>query len=146
MKHSLLVLLEPDVDDLDAALRRALEPRRLNDDSPESIQAYHWDYWFLPEEDQPPLSSIVARRFPSCSPDLVRYAAYVADLPDGYGYHATAILTPDGQWHDLEDFGWKLLAEPSPSNARALTAWASHATELLRTHTDHIGVLVWVHR
>lgn len=123
MKSTLLVLLSPDPPDPEAALRAALEPHRLNEDDEASIRAHHWDYW-------------VHRTGQAV---FVR----VADLEPAHYF--SAILTPDGAWHDLQDHGWRMLQEPSRANAAALGRWHAQHDTLLQRFADHVAVEVIVH-
>jgi len=56
-----------------------------------------------------------------------------------------AIVTPDGNWHDLRDFGWKTTMEPSPENQEAESRWDLRARELLSLHPDCWVVAIWAH-
>lgn len=51
-----------------------------------------------------------------------------------------AVITPDGAWHDLSDFGWRLIDGRSTSNLEAEARWAARYRELLARH-PHCWVL-----
>ncbi len=56
-----------------------------------------------------------------------------------------ALVTPDGSWHDLSDFGWRMVDEPSASNDEAHLRWSARYRELVAAH-PHCWVLeFWSH-
>lgn len=123
MKSTLLVLLPPDSRDPEAALRAALEPHRLDEDDEASIRGHHWDYWSH-EGDE-----LVFQRADQRPADCT----------------VSAILTPDGVWHDLQDHGWRMLREPSRENEAAMARWKVLHDTLLQRFADHVAVEVIVH-
>jgi len=56
-----------------------------------------------------------------------------------------ALVTPDGTWHDLADFGWKMMREPSRENQAAQARWESRYRELIALHPHCWVVEVWAH-
>lgn len=42
-----------------------------------------------------------------------------------------ALVTPDGQWHDLRDFGWRFAAEGTVENEQAIARWSTRYHELI---------------
>lgn len=42
-----------------------------------------------------------------------------------------ALVTPDGNWYDLADYGWRMVDEPSASNEEARTRWRARYRELV---------------
>lgn len=56
-----------------------------------------------------------------------------------------ALVTPDGRWHDLGDFGWRMVDGPCEPNDIAMREWAARFHELISGH-DHCWVVeAWVH-
>jgi hypothetical protein len=56
-----------------------------------------------------------------------------------------ALVTPDSTWHDLCDFGWRMVDEPSASNNEALQRWTARYRELVEAF-PHCWVLAfWSH-
>ncbi len=51
-----------------------------------------------------------------------------------------ALVTPDGTWHDLGDYGFAPVDGDSPSNREARSRWAARYVELIRDH-PHCWVL-----
>jgi hypothetical protein len=142
MKSHVLVLLECPVESIADRLKRALEKHRLDEDDIQSIQAHHWDYWQFPTEGH--FSDVeIQKTFPSESSDLLRNSTYVRNLPNDY--RTSAVITEDGTWSDLEDFGWHLVNQPSASNDKAMEQWNSRLGGLLAAHQDHICVQVVTH-
>src|SRR5262245_55546677 len=37
-----------------------------------------------------------------------------------------ALVTADGDWHDLSDFGWRMVDEPSAANEDSFARWGAH--------------------
>jgi len=62
-----------------------------------------------------------------------------ADLVPG------ALVTPDGEWHELGDCGWKLVDEPSGKNDSALASWKKRYRELIAAHQNCWVLEVWAH-
>ena len=56
-----------------------------------------------------------------------------------------ALVTPDGEWHDISDFGWAMTREPSAENRAARIQWTSRYRELIAAHQDCWVVEVWAH-
>lgn len=60
------------------------------------------------------------------------YGGAVCDLADlGEDDIPAAVVTFDGIWHDLDDFGYRLIDEDSEDNRRALAAWNRHFRRLV---------------
>ena len=140
MKGRLLVLLDPNVPDLDAALETNLEPHCLDEDA-ESFPKHYWDYWHLTSDpfgaSEPANSEI--RIDTKCAGN-----ARVASNLDSE-YLPSAIITPDGQWNDLSDHGWRLVDEPCESNSIALRKWELRFANLCVEYSNMIGVEVLYH-
>jgi len=60
-------------------------------------------------------------------------------------YRVSAAITPDGTWHDIEDFGWRLVDGDSPQNQAALARWQAHFRDIVERHPHAIGVEVHCH-
>lgn len=149
MKSHISVLIDSSATSLIESLKLALEPHRLNEDdldNPESIRA--WDYWFFADDwfaelALKGLAGELTQRYPEDSEELLNNSAFVRNLPEGYS--TSGIITPDGKWHDLQDFGWGLIKDPCPENDRAEEAWAAKTKELFAAHQDHICIAVVLH-
>jgi hypothetical protein len=142
MKSHVSVLLKCPVNSIADGLNQTLEMHRLDENDIKSIEAHHWDYWRFPTgehfSDQE-----VQKAFPSESSDVLRNSTYVRNLPKDY--RTSAVITEDGSWSDLGDFGWRLIDEPSPSNEQARQKWLVRLKELLAAHQDHLCVQVVTH-
>ncbi|WP_442505696.1 hypothetical protein SH528x_004496 [Novipirellula sp. SH528] len=57
---------------------------------------------------------------------------------------AGAVVTPDGQWHDLSDFGYRLMND-ADSNAEPLERWHEHYWKLMRDNPDCWVIETWAH-
>jgi hypothetical protein len=51
-----------------------------------------------------------------------------------------AVVTPDGKWHDLADFGWRLISSDSKSNIDAEMRWANEVKKIFAEHKECIAV------
>lgn len=56
-----------------------------------------------------------------------------------------ALVTLDGTWHDLSDFGWRMVNETSAANQDALARWSAHYRSLLATAPECWVLEVWAH-
>jgi hypothetical protein len=56
-----------------------------------------------------------------------------------------ALVTIDGAWHDLSDFGWRMVDEPSAVNDEALARWGACYRQLLAAAPDCWVLEVWAH-
>jgi hypothetical protein len=113
----------------------------LDEDDLQSIRNYHWDYWHFIESEIG--DHEVAATFPDTNPDILPHASFVRNLPADY--NTSAIITPDGTWHDLQDHGWRLINEPCLANQLALDKWKQQVQELMRKFKDHIAIEVSFH-
>jgi len=134
-----LVLLEPPVLDLRAAVAEGLRPFRRDDDAP-SPQA-RWDAFLL--TDGPFTHVDAAALVGGTDDDTLHAVCPVARLPEGY--NVAAVVTPLGEWHDLEDTGWRLLDGHSPRNQDALARWRAHVADVLARYPYALGVHVHCH-
>jgi hypothetical protein len=67
----------------------------------------------------------------------------VNDLPSPF--YCAAIITPDGVWHDLGDFGWTFRINDTDEGRAALARWRSHAQSLLDNCKDCLAVGIHCH-
>jgi hypothetical protein len=56
-----------------------------------------------------------------------------------------ALVTPEGAWHELGDFGWSMVDEPCEANDIAMREWAARFHELISGHEHCWVVEAWVH-
>jgi hypothetical protein len=56
-----------------------------------------------------------------------------------------ALVTPDGKWHDLKDFGWQLIQDPSDENTAARGQWRERYHELIAGHLECWVVEIYAH-
>lgn len=142
MKSHVSVLLRPGPRSIREALDQTLERFRLREDDLDSIRSHHYDYWVFPEQD-PLADADFARDFPAEEEELREHACYVRHLPGDYV--SSAFIVEDGEWTDLQDFGWKMMREPSPDNAHAQALWRQRASEILADLQDWICVRIMIH-
>lgn len=126
---------------LEERLDAALEPHRFDEEHPMQ-RRYFWDYWYFPQRSDaadPGLQS----DYPLDSADLLRNASRVHNLPADY--YTSGVILENGSWHDPRDFGWRMMAEPSAENDRAVLRWTNRLRELLAQHRESICIQVIVH-
>lgn len=56
-----------------------------------------------------------------------------------------ALVTLDGKWHDLFDFGWRMAGESSSANEAAFARWTVQYQALLAAAPDCWVVELWAH-
>lgn len=66
-----------------------------------------------------------------------------ANLPSDYV--PGALITCDGTWHDLSDFGWRMVARNGRSNRDAMAQWTVRYHELIRQADFQWVVEIWAH-
>jgi hypothetical protein len=67
----------------------------------------------------------------------------VVDLPPDFC--PAALVTPDGIWYDLIDYGWHLVDGDTPANRVALATWRAQAREILDKHMSCLAVGIHCH-
>ncbi len=142
MKANIIVLVENTTHSIEASLNEALDAHELDWDDDDSIESRHWDYWVFADNDLPADTELVDR-FPNERTEVLANASYVRNLPDDFT--TTGAIGLDGQWIDVDDYGWRTLKEPSATNDAALQEWQQRLREVLTQHREHICVHVKVH-
>ncbi|HEY4263622.1 MAG TPA: hypothetical protein VGM98_25890 [Schlesneria sp.] len=56
-----------------------------------------------------------------------------------------ALVTLGGAWHDLSDFGWRMVDGASAANQNSLARWSAHYRALLAAAPECWGLEVWAH-
>lgn len=142
MKSHITVLIHNSTKDIRASLQQTLEPYRLNEDGIESIRSHHWDYWYFPSE--PILNdNELKEKYSNASSEILENSSYVKNLPKDYATSGVILL--DGTWIDLQDFGWKMLNEPSSKNEEAWTKWIKKLRQILNENKEHMSVQINTH-
>lgn len=142
MKSHITVIISKDTNDLETALKNALEPHRLDDDDLNSIKSHHWDYWFLPD-GQDFNDAEISAHFPDTNPDILKNASYIKNLLDRYA--TSGIVDLSGKWFDLQDFGWTMLNQLSQENKLASEKWKEQQKKILAENVGHIAIQVITH-
>lgn len=62
----------------------------------------------------------------------------VETLPEDF--YPAAIVTPDGIWYDLIDFGWRAVDDDSENNRVAFANWQNKAHWLLQSHKNYLAI------
>jgi hypothetical protein len=121
--------------------RLLLEKHRFDPDDPSSRGRYDYLVGALEKSFNDPVAE---GRLPpkvrrTYSGNICERANLPADLVPA------ALVTPDGEWHDLADFGWKMVKEPSDENRAARAHWEIRYRELIAAHHNCWVVEVWAH-
>lgn len=143
MKTQVFVLVPYDVPPaaISAFKQRLLEKHRFHPDQPGSRGRYDYLIGALQQSFDDPVAE-------GQLPHNLRraYAGNIcerANLPPGMV--PAALVTPDGEWHDLSDSGWRMMNQPSDENHAALARWEKRYRQLVAEHQDCWVVEVWAH-
>ena len=142
MKSHITVVIDNSVENIEKQLRIVLEPHRLDEDNPESIKAYHFDYWHLYHSTAIKDEELAAD-YPAESIDILYNSRYIRNLPKNYT--TSGVISADGSWADIRDFGWSMINEPSTSNEKAMAKWKVKLQDILAKNINKILVEVLIH-
>ncbi|MEO9590366.1 hypothetical protein [Rhodopirellula bahusiensis] len=117
-----------------------MAPHRLDEDA-ESWPRFYWDYWHLTPDPFGGFAPITRDMEPAAKCN--RHACVVRELPSDY--NPSAVITPDGMWNDLSEFGWRLIDEPCDANTAAMAKWQQRVAKLREMFSDHIGIEILYH-
>jgi hypothetical protein len=106
----------------------------------------HWDGWtpmkYLPR------NSKGANRW---GKELAQSVCLVDELPPDKNI-PHSMVTPDGKWHDVNDFGFKTILQYEkgikglhPENVEPMAKWEKHARDILAAHSGHIVLILDCH-
>jgi hypothetical protein len=57
---------------------------------------------------------------------------------------AAALVLPNGEWHDISDYGWRMMADDSIKR-KAEIAWQQHFSKTVLAYPHHYVFQTWVH-
>jgi len=122
------------------AVEALLAVHRLKDD--DTIQPnWHFDYLCLFDATLNCIETD-AELPHELHPDLAGYISRVDRLrPDA---SAGALVTPDGTWHDCNDFGFRMMNDDAANDA-AIKQWTNYYWQLMRDNPDCWVVETWAH-
>ena len=143
MKTQVFLLVPYDVrpEDIGEYERLLLEGHRLTPDDLSTCGRFDHLVGCPGEVAQRPYSrrTAAAERLPRHSGNICERANLPADVVPG------ALVTPDGEWHDLRDFGWRMAVGTSEENRTAFALWTARYRELIAAHENCWVVEVWAH-
>ncbi|MBM9576068.1 hypothetical protein JWG45_02780 [Leptospira sp. 201903070] len=140
--HSHITVIIPNfTNNIYAELKRIIEPHRLDDDDIKSIRSRHFDAWYFPSD--PLIDQELKTNYPKDHEEILNHSCYVRNLPEIY--HTSGVILPNGSWIDLQDFGWRLLHEPSQKNESAWKQWLKKFQQLIDVHKEQICTQIIVH-
>lgn len=134
--HSIVyVLLPPTVSDVVGETDRLLA--KYNSDSNESGK---WDDWFPLKYFKPTDEEIV-----KWGKKLASSVRPVTQMSEKDYEGPACLVTPDGKWHDIRDFGYKLILQYEqgihglhPENVEPVSKWRALVRETISRHPDHL--------
>jgi len=143
MKTKVFVLVPHAVppDQISSYLDRQLQQHRLIEEA--TTSGGRFDYLVGPLETCFDDKVTEGRLPPKIRRALQGNICEINRLPPNLNFGA--IVTPDGVWHDLRDFGWKMTTEPTQENQDAATRWDLRVRELLSVNPDCWVVANWAH-
>ena len=142
MKTQVFVLVPRTVtpDTIDEYVRRLLEPHRCDPDERRGAGRFDYLVGAMTQSFDDPAAEA---RLP---PDLRdAYAGNVCDRANLPDLVPGALVTPDGAWHDLADFGWRMADGDNASNRAAFDRWSKRYHDLIAAHDAGWVVEVWAH-
>jgi hypothetical protein len=135
------VLLRPPIADLNRATIDALIQRyRLNEIDYDP--SWRYDYWTVGDGNIADPETAAALGLTG-DEDYGSNVCFVSRI-GGRGTPGN-IVTPDGRWHGLFDFGWKFRERDLPVGQEAYARWCAHAAEVLAAHQDCVAVEIDTH-
>jgi hypothetical protein len=140
MHYDVLVIFNPPVSNLREAVAERMQPFKIEEDEPKPRALSRWDWYSLPADG--PFTDPEVQRSASGF-DVPSRVCRMSHLPPDYG--VSAVITPEGIWHDLEGCGWRLVDEDSLRNKEALGKWEDRFREIVAQHQEAIGVEVHCH-
>jgi hypothetical protein len=139
--HTLTIVLLPrDTPNLSQACSDLLKPYQLDWDDLD--RPSRLDYWTIGDESIADADSATTLGVAD-DRDLARNVCLVSRLrPD---FVPGAVVTPEGQWYDLSDHGWRFIDGDTHANRTAMVGWAAQVQELFATHEDCVAVEIDTH-
>jgi len=140
--HSVtFVLLRPPIANLNRATIDAVIQRyRLNEMNYDP--SWRYDYWTAGDGLIADAETAAAVGVAG-DEDYAQNVCFVSRI--GGRYTPFNIVTPDGTWHGLFDFGWKMMERETPAGQEAYERWSAHAAEVLAAYPDCIAVEIDTH-
>ena len=143
MKTLLYVLLPASTDafDLEDAFYALLKPYHLDQSSDEIQPDWKYDYLCLfdPTLNCPETEAELPCEVGSLYRGTISKVSRLRT-----DARASALVTPDGTWHDVSDFGWTLLGDPAV-NEVAIQEWQSYYSKRLQENFDCWVIETWAH-
>jgi len=151
MRGLILVLLEDDTANFQSRLEAALAPFEHTEEAVAEAARIDaplppgWDYWTYPPKDLAFNDRNTVRAFyrAGVTGDFLPHTAMVYALPEDYA--ASGLITPDGTWHDITSFGWRVVEREAFHREQALQEWKKHFHDTLWDHAGYLAVQIIAH-
>jgi len=146
MKTPLLIILNDPQKPLTTEIEKVLEPFKLKEE--ESVfPKYYWDYWEFGDwgiEDKEAISKF---KLIIDSEEIQSNICLVSNIKD-YTFPA-AVITPEGVWNDITDFGYKLVNDQEgrdqTENNVARKKWQERIQEIFIKNQDCVAIAIKTH-
>ena len=142
MKSHITVILDRSVRSIEKALVEQMVKHRLNEKSNNISKKHTWDYWiYYSEEDIG--DDEIKNCFPQESEEILFNSSFIKNLPKNF--ITSGVIDQNGKWTDIQDFGWRLLKEPSKENDIAFAKWQQELNTILKTNQNNICIQIITH-
>jgi hypothetical protein len=139
--HSItFVLLRQPIANVEETINAMLLPYRIDETQPDPSSRY--DYWTIGDgniADPEAAEAVGLAGDEEYGPNV----CFVSRLGDRC--MPADIITPDGVWHGLYDFGWKFRERETPAGLEAYARWCAHVAEVFAAHQDCVAVEIDTH-
>ncbi len=151
MRGLILILLEDDTANFESRIEAALAPFEHTEEliaetaRKDAPLPPGWSSWSYPHRDLALNDKDTVRQFyrAGVTGAFLPHTAMVYALPEDYA--ASGFITPDGQWHDITTFGWRVIQREGDDNAAALEAWKKHFQDTIWDYSGCLAVQVSVY-
>jgi hypothetical protein len=136
--HSVtIVLLPPPFENLEKRAVALFEPHRLDEQNYKP--GWHLDYWTIGDGQQL-RDEATERELGIAADDEVLHdnICFVRSFPGNVV--ASNVVTPDGTWHALTDFGWTWRGRETPEGRDAWERWVAHMRGLFDAHVHCVAI------
>ena len=139
MKSHITVIIPSDSNSILKSLNENLASYELDEDNIDMFK-HHWDYWYFFNE--PLKNEEFIKSYPEETDEIKSNSCFVRNLPESY---TTSGVIIDSIRYDLQDYGWRMIDEPSESNDYAMNLWQEQLQQLLKENKNSVCVQIITH-
>ena len=152
MSHCVCLVILPEGTTPENAEDKAADLLEPYDENGNGTRESKWDWWvvggrwdgwiFGPEHEKASSDQQHGFNFSKKHHHVENNCRPVREIPlDDPHYVPFALLTPDGEWHEMGRLCWFAIVEkPLPEEA-----WLEHVREVLTKYADHLAVAIDCH-